>query len=85
MDAEVLLKEKDFLEVKFKGMDEGLANLLVETIAKEKVDFVAYTLEHPLTGNPIIRVKSSNPSKSLSAAAKEIEEEAAAALKALPK
>lgn len=83
MEAEVLLKEKDFLEVKFKGMDEGLANLLVETLAKEKVDFAAYTLEHPLTGNPIIRVKSSSPAKDLAAAAKQIEEEAAAALKSL--
>lgn len=73
------------MEVKFIGMDEGLAGFIVEKLYEGKVDFAAYSLEHPLTGNPVIRVKASSPKEALEAAVKAVEEDAAAVLKALSK
>lgn len=85
INAVVLNKEKDFLEVQFNGMDEGLANLVVEKLAEGKADFAAYSLEHPLTGNPVIRVKASSPKEELVAALKATEKEVSEALAALEK
>ncbi|OIO25593.1 hypothetical protein AUJ14_03855 [Candidatus Micrarchaeota archaeon CG1_02_55_22] len=81
--ATVLNKEKDFLEIQFNGMDEGLANLLVEKLSASKTDFAAYSLEHPLTGNPIVRIKASSPKEELVTALKAIEKEASEAIAGL--
>ncbi len=85
MQAEIIGKEKDFIEVRFTGMDEGLAGLIVEKLNDAKVDFAAYSLDHPLTGNPIIRVKSAKPKEDLIDAIKSVEEEVGAAIKSAAK
>ena len=85
MQVEIIGKEKDFIEVKFTGMDEGLAGLIVEKLNDAKVDFAAYSLDHPLTGNPVVRVKSGKPKEDLVAAIKAVEEEAGTLIKTLSK
>lgn len=64
MDAKYLTKEKDLVEVQFSDLDEGLAKLVVEKLAQDKkVGFAATSLDHPLTNNPILRVKASSHAK----------------------
>ena len=79
MDAKFLTKEKDFVEVQLTDCDEGLARLIVDKLEQnKKVGFASCALDHPLTANPVLRVKASNAKEALEkgveAALEEIEE-----------
>ncbi|MBI5636051.1 hypothetical protein HY993_03770 [Candidatus Micrarchaeota archaeon] len=76
MNIEVLKKEKDFLEVKLVGADEGLANLVVKKLLDDyKMEFAAAKADHPLTANPVILVKGSDAQKNLKSALKDCAKE----------
>ena len=82
MEIEIVEKEKNSLSVKFKGMDEGLANLAVEKTWEEKeVKSASIVLDHPLTANPVITVKSSDAKEAMEKAFSSIEHDAQAAVK----
>ena len=66
MEAKFLSKEKDVVEVQFEGMDEGLANVIVEKLLEEKgVSMASVNLVHPLIPTPVILVHGSDAKKEL--------------------
>lgn len=85
MELNVLNKEKGMLEVQVDGLDEGMANYVAEKILEDKSAFAAVSLDHPLTGHPIIHVQSSSPKEALVSAIKAVEDEAKEASTALGK
>ncbi len=80
MEIEVLNDEKNELEFVIKGERHTLPNLLRETLLRDSdVEFVAYTLKHPMDDDSkfVIKTKDKSPRKVLSEAIKEIEEQLA--------
>ncbi len=72
----VLADEKDYLEVLLEKEDVGFTNLLVEKLLKDKdVTFAASAYDHPLRGNPLLKVKGKNPRKHLKEAIREARKE----------
>ena len=72
----VLADEKDYLEVMLENEDVGFSNLLVEKLLKEKdVTFAASAYDHPLRGNPVLKIKGKNPRKHLKDAIHEARKE----------
>ncbi len=66
MEAKVLIKEKNTLELELVGMDQSLAQLLAEKLNQDKkVEFAASKMEHPLIGSPkiFVKVKSGDAGK----------------------
>ncbi len=78
MEIEVIKREKNMLEFYLKGEDHTFANLLVETLHKNKhVKFAAYSIDHPIlmARKPRIRVVTDGkikPEKALEEAAQKI-------------
>ncbi|MBI5228554.1 DNA-directed RNA polymerase subunit L [Candidatus Micrarchaeota archaeon] len=73
---QMLSKEKDYLEIKLEGLDVGLANLIAEKLlASKSVTFAASAPDHPLTGNPILKIKGRGPEKGLKKALEKIKDE----------
>ena len=68
MNVEIIKDEKNFLEVMLPGEDLGFANLVVEIMLSQDGVFAAASADHPIKGNPIIRIKSKDPKKVLSKA-----------------
>ena len=55
------------------GEDVGFTNLIAEKLLESKgVEFAASAYEHPLRGNPILRIKAKSPHKELKTALKEV-------------
>ncbi len=75
MELKIVNKDKGILEVQANGMDEGLAHFISKKALDGKAGFAAVSLDHPLTGNPIFHIQSSNPKETLADAAKEAEKE----------
>ncbi len=70
---EVVKNEKDSLEILVKE-DIGIGNKLVtEMLKSKKVEFAAATIDHPLKGNLILKVKADNPKKELLAAIEQVQ------------
>ena len=66
MEAKFLTKEKDLVEVQVNDCDEGMMRLIVGKLsADKKVGFIAVTLDHPLTSNPVLRVKAANAKEAI--------------------
>ena len=62
----VVADEKDYLELHLEREDVGFTNLLVEKLLKDKdVSFAASAYDHPLRGNPVLKIKGKNPRKHL--------------------
>jgi len=73
----ILKNEKTELEVEVEE-DLGFLNLLVDRILREEnVEIAQYTKDHPLTGNPIlyIKTKSKSPKTVLKSVLKELRNE----------
>ncbi len=85
MQVTVLNKEKGTFEVQANGMDEGLANYIAEKVLEGKAGFAAVSLDHPLTGNPIIHVQAANAKEALVEGTKAVEDELKEAHTALSK
>jgi DNA-directed RNA polymerase subunit L len=66
MEAKILVKEKNTLELELVGMDQSLAQLLAEKLNQDKkVEFAASKMEHPLISSPkiFVRTKTGDASK----------------------
>ena len=75
MEVEFISKEKDFIEAKLGGADEGLANMVVEKLlGRKSVKYAACSLVHPLIATPVIRVRAADAKKELLAAVEEVED-----------
>ncbi len=86
MNVEFISKEKDFIEAKLEGADEGLANMVVEKLlGRKSVKYAACSLVHPLIPTPVIRVRATDAKKELIAAVGEVEDSLKAASKAAEK
>ncbi len=82
MEAKFLSKEKDLVEVQFNDCDEAMIRLVVEKLSQDKkVGFAAVTLDHPLTANPVLRVKASNAKDAIEKAVEAVIDEVAMAQK----
>jgi DNA-directed RNA polymerase subunit L len=86
MELKILKDEDDYLEIMLMNEDLGFANLIVEKLLSIKhVNFAAAQYEHPLKGNPIIKIKSKEPYKDLKKAIEGVREEFTELEKALKK
>ncbi len=85
MELKIVNKEKNLLEVAANGMDEGLANLIAAKALEGKAGFCAVSLDHPLTGNPVIHVQAASPKETLLEGTKAAEQELSDAQEALEK
>jgi len=70
MKIDVLKKKKDMLNINVD--DLTLVNLLNENLWKGKIDYSAYSVDHPYLSRPVVVVKSKDPKKSLLDAAEKI-------------
>ncbi len=62
----ILVSKKNECVVSLDGMDLGFANWLVARLLEDKdVSFAAADYDHPLTANPVLRVKGDDAKKSL--------------------
>ncbi|MFH0972155.1 MAG: RpoL/Rpb11 RNA polymerase subunit family protein [Candidatus Micrarchaeota archaeon] len=86
MEVKVLKDEDGYLEVMLMQEDLGFANLVVDRLLESRgVGFAASAYEHPLKGNPIIKVKAKDPHKELKKALEGVKEELEKFEKALKK
>ncbi len=79
MELKILKDEKDMLQAEVVGEDTTFINLLKEELYEDKsVKSAAYIIEHPLTSNPqiIVRTKGKSPKKVLKDAVERIEKKA---------
>jgi DNA-directed RNA polymerase subunit L len=78
MKLEIINKDKNFLEFRILGERHSLPNLLRARLSEKKeVEFVSYTLEHPMDNDSVfvLRTKGKEPSKVLLQVTGEIEKE----------
>jgi DNA-directed RNA polymerase subunit L len=85
MELKIISKEKGAIDLAAVGMDEGLASLIAQKALDAKADFSAVSLDHPLTGNPVLHVHAANPKDALIDGAKDAEKELSEAQEALEK
>ncbi len=65
----ILVSKKNECVVSLDGMDLGFANWIVALLLQDKdVSFASTDYDHPLSGNPVLRVKGDDAKKSLLAA-----------------
>ncbi len=86
MEIEILEGEKERFDVKLLGEDLGFANAIVEKLlASKSVSFAAAEYDHPMKGNPVIRVKAKDAKKELVHAIEAVEKDLEDAKKQLEK
>lgn len=67
----IIKESKNELEIEITGESHTLCNTLRKTLMEDKdVESAAYTMEHPIIGEPKLYIKAKNPRKSLKKAAK---------------
>lgn len=86
--GEVFLKiisyDKNELVVRLDEVDLGVVNLVTQKLLEEReIDFAASDYDHPISGNPVLRVQGKDVKKHLLNALKEAKEEISALEKAL--
>ena len=70
MNVQIIKEEKDFVEVKLVGEDLGLANMVAqELVSSGAAEFAYAALDHPITTNPVIRVRGKDGQKAIAKAA----------------
>jgi len=80
----ILSSKKNEVAVSLDGMDLGFANWLVARLLEDKdVSFAAADYDHPLTANPVLRVKGEDAKKSVLKALESAQKQAAEFRKAL--
>ena len=70
MKIDVLEKKKDRLKISLSNLT--FVNLINEKLWKGKVNYSAYSVDHPYLSKPVLLVKSTDPKKSLLNAAEQI-------------
>lgn len=69
----IIKDTKNELEIEISGESHTLCNTLRKTLMEDKdVESAAYTMEHPIIGEPKLYVKAKNPRKALKKAAETI-------------
>jgi DNA-directed RNA polymerase subunit L len=69
MNVEIIKEEKDFIEVRLKGEDLGLANMVAqELVSTGAAEFAYAALDHPITANPVLRVRAKDAKKEIAKA-----------------
>jgi DNA-directed RNA polymerase subunit L len=70
MNVEIIKEEKDFIEVRLKAEDLGLANMVAqELVSTGAAEFAYAALDHPITTNPVLRVRAKDAKKEIAKAA----------------
>jgi len=70
MNVQIIREDKDFVEVKLAGEDLGLANMVAqELVSSGAAEFAYASLDHPITANPVIRVRAKDAKKEIAKAA----------------
>lgn len=70
MNVEIVEENEGMMKVRIDDTST-LVNLLNENVWKQKVDYSAYSIDHPYMAKPVIVVKAKNPKKSILDAAEE--------------
>lgn len=69
----VIKDTKNELEIEITGETHTLCNALRKTLMADKdVESAAYSIDHPIIGEPVLYIKAKNPKKSLKKAAESI-------------
>lgn len=73
MKMKIIKESKNELEIEITGESHTICNTLRKTLMEDKdVESAAYTMEHPIIGEPKLYIKAKNPRKSLKKAAKTV-------------
>ncbi len=73
MNVEILKDEKDYVEIRFPGEDLGMANLIAhDLVSTGAATFAAASLDHPITANPVLRVRGKDPKKEIAKSAERL-------------
>lgn len=73
--VKIILDEKDEMEIILEGETHTLCNALRKILLEdETVKAVAYSIDHPIIGEPHMYIRGDNPRKSLKKAAKTLKE-----------
>lgn len=76
MNVKVVSKEKEYLELRLEGEDEGLANWIAHKILEGKgATSASGVSDHPITANPVLRIRAKDAKKELHKALGSIREE----------
>ena len=70
MKIDVLEKKKDRLKISLSNLT--FVNLINEKLWKGKINYSAYSVDHPYLSKPVLLVKSTDPKKSMLNAAEQI-------------
>ena len=66
----IIKDTKNELEIEITGETHTLCNVLRKTLMADKeVESAAYSIDHPIVGEPVLYIKAKNPRKSLKKAA----------------
>jgi DNA-directed RNA polymerase subunit L len=72
----VIKDTKNELEIEIAGETHTLCNALRRTLMEDKdVQSAAYSIDHPIVGEPVLYIKAKNPKKSLKKAAETIKKQ----------
>lgn len=75
MKIKITKETKNELEIILKGENHTFCNLLRKKLLEDKdVEVAAYTIDHPIVGEPRLYVRGKSPKQSLLKAAKNIKE-----------
>lgn len=83
MEIKVLEEKEDIVKLEIDSLT--FVNVLNEALWKQKIEWAAWTKDHPYMSNPVISVKAKDPKKALIAAAEQVQADAEAIKKAFAK
>jgi DNA-directed RNA polymerase subunit L len=89
MNVKVLSKDKEQLELRLDGEDEGFASWIAQKVLEGRgASYASGAADHPITANPVLRLRAKDAKKelhkALEAAREELEKLATDIEKALP-
>ncbi len=72
----VIKDTKNELEIEITGETHTLCNALRRALMEDKeVESAAYSIDHPIIGEPVLYIKAKNPKKSLKKAAESLKKQ----------
>lgn len=72
----VIKDTKNELEIEITGETHTLCNALRKALMEDKdVESAAYSIDHPIVGEPVLYIKAKNPKKSLKKAAETVKKQ----------
>jgi DNA-directed RNA polymerase subunit L len=82
---EINVLEQTDEKIRLEVSSLTFVNLLNETLWKQKIEWAAWSQQHPYLSKPVVSVKAKDPKKALIAAAEEIQSDAESLKKAFAK